>query len=175
MKKFAFIAAAAILTLGTLNLSAQDKKESNYGWKEKMMSEKIGFITAKLQLTTEEAQAFWPVYNKISKQKEEALKKSREYYKEMRTAIKDGKSEKEVSALLDKYMEAVLDAKKIEKESVPQYNKVLDGIKVAKLFIAEEVFRKQQICRLHNGQGQHHPQGKPVQGGKPEGKAPMHK
>lgn len=189
MKKIALIAAAAILSLGTITLSAQDKKEGNYGWKEKMMSEKIGFITARLQLTPEEAQAFWPVYNKISAQKDEALKASRQCYKDLRTAIKEEKGEKEVSNLLNKYMDAVENAQKIEKESIPQLNKVLDGVKVAKLFIAEEAFRKQQINKLQHGGQQHQPQGKPAgyqggkpagfhggcQGGKPEGKAPQQK
>lgn len=177
MKKIALIAAAAILTLGTLGATAQEKKEGGYGWKEKMMSEKIGFITARLQLTPEEAQVFWPVYNKIAAQKDEAFKESRGCYKALREAVKEGKEEKEVKSLLEKYMAANEKVQKIEKDALPQYYKVLDGTKVAKLVIAEEAFRKQQINKLQQRQNPMMPQGRPdgFRGGKPDCKAPQQK
>ena len=35
--------------------------------KEKMEAMRVGFITQKLDLTSEEAQKFWPVYNEFQK------------------------------------------------------------------------------------------------------------
>ena len=68
MKHFRFYAAAlaAFALLSLSNIQAQSKKCS---WHDKMMSEKIAFITTELELTPEEAQVFWPVYNQIAKEK----------------------------------------------------------------------------------------------------------
>ena len=58
-----FAAVAAFAIISASSVSAQPNKQN---WHEKMMSEKIGYLTAQLELTPEEAQVFWPVYNKIA-------------------------------------------------------------------------------------------------------------
>ena len=63
-------------------------------------------------------------------------------------AIEAGKDDKEVSTLLDKYLEALESGKTIDAKYVSEYRKFLSSKKVAKLFIAEEAFRRQQIHRL---------------------------
>ncbi len=49
----------------SLSLFAQENKQ-NTG--NRLETIKIGFITKKLDLTTEEAQRFWPIYNNYSKE-----------------------------------------------------------------------------------------------------------
>ena len=71
MKKITkiLVALAAMVCMGfSANASVADD------WKEKMMAEKIAFLTLEVGLTPEEAQAFWPVYNQISKEKNDAQK-----------------------------------------------------------------------------------------------------
>ena len=63
MKRITIMAAIALLAISTMH--AQPKQGN---WQEKMMSEKIAFITMELELTPEEAQVFWPVYNQIAKE-----------------------------------------------------------------------------------------------------------
>ena len=53
-----------LLACLTLSLNAQEKKENR---KEQIESQKIAFFTAELELTPEEAQLFWPVYNQNCK------------------------------------------------------------------------------------------------------------
>jgi len=59
------------LTLITLaafwTLEAGAQKTSGNKPGEKIQAEKVAFITQKLDLTVEEAQAFWPVYNAYEK------------------------------------------------------------------------------------------------------------
>ena len=56
-----FIAMTALISA---TASAQPNiPEDN--WKKRMMSEKVAFFTVELDLTPEEAQKFWPVYNQI--------------------------------------------------------------------------------------------------------------
>ena len=141
-----FIAAMMLALTGTA--SASTSWTDN--WKEKMMSEKIAFLTIELGITPEEAQAFWPVYNEINKERDEAMHNVFKTYKALENAVEAGKSEKEVSSLLDKYLDA-LDAQwEVESKAAGRYRKVLSEDKVAKLYIGEEKFRRQHIRRLHN-------------------------
>ena len=119
-------------------------------WKEKLMAEKIAFLTLEVGLTPEEAQAFWPVYNQVEKEKDDAMFNVIRTYKEMTKALEEKKSEKEVAALLDKYLEAQKKVNEIENTIAAKYKAVLPVDKVAKLYVAEEKFRRLQIRKLHD-------------------------
>ena len=126
---------------------------------EKMMAEKIAFLTLEVGLTPEEAQAFWPVYNQVEKEKDEAMFTMIHAYKEMSKAMDEKKGEKEISALLDKYLDAQKKVNEVENGIAAKYKAVLPVEKVAKLYVAEEKFRRQQIRKLHHG-GEGKPQPK---------------
>src|SRR5882757_9173847 len=64
MKQFLLI---AFLGLGlSLNGFSQDTGDQKAGNGERLEALKIAYLTKKLDLTTEEAQRFWPVYNKYT-------------------------------------------------------------------------------------------------------------
>ena len=147
MKNFAIMAVLALLSFS--NIQAQPKKG---GWQEKMMSEKIAFITMELQLTPEEAQVFWPVYNQISQKNKETQKAMNKAYRTMVKAMEEGSvSDKELNALLDDYLAALQAYKESGKGDVDQYRKVLPAKKVAKLYVAEENFRRHHIRNFKGG------------------------
>lgn len=118
-------------------------------WKEKMMSERVAFLTMEMNLTPEEAQVFWPVYNQINGEKDEAIHNVFKAYKALDEAIKTEKSEKEISKLLDSYLSAKAAQSEFEKKADEQFRKVLPVSKVAKLYLGEEKFRRQHIRKLH--------------------------
>ena len=143
---------AAILVFGAANAFANNEVKED--WKEKFQSEKIAFLTLEIGLTPQEAQVFWPVYNEINEEKDQAMYEIIKYYWEMSKAIEAGKSEKEIKALLDKYLEAQEKQRKIDEDAAEKYKKVLSTTKVAKLYIAEEKFRRQHIRKLRDIQDQ---------------------
>ena len=118
-------------------------------WKEKMMSERVAFLTLEMNLTPEEAQVFWPVYNQINGEKDEAIHNVFKAYRVLEEAIKTEKSEKEISRLLDAYLSAKVAQSEFEKKADEQFRKVLPVSKVAKLYLGEEKFRRQHIRKLH--------------------------
>lgn len=136
------------------SMTASAHKNCNLDWKQKMMSEKIAFLTAEMDLTPEEAQAFWPVYNEVNKRSDEAMHKVFGTFKALEQALNEGKSEKEVQKLLDEYLKALDMQKEANKEAADKYKKVLPAEKVARLYVGEERFRRQHIRRLHNKQGE---------------------
>lgn len=71
-------------------------------------------------------------------------------YKTLSDALKAGKGEKEIEGLLAAYRNAIIERNRIEESLYDEYKKVLPPVKVAKLYVAEEKFRRQQIHKLHH-------------------------
>jgi hypothetical protein len=65
MKKLLLI-ITMFLTVGTLAVKAQDDDDKNNGGRVESL--KIAYLTKKLNLSTEEAQKFWPIYNKYAEE-----------------------------------------------------------------------------------------------------------
>lgn len=137
----------AILTFTLTGLNAQEKGKND--WQDRWKAEKIAYITDAVNLTSEEAEKFWPVYNKCESEKKNSFKAVMDAYKALEDAINAGKSENELKLLLDKYIDSQEFGKEIERKYVAEYRKILSDKKIAKLYIAEESFRRQQIHRLH--------------------------
>lgn len=114
---------------------------------EAIAAMKVSFITRKLNLTTKEAQAFWPVYN----QYEEELETLRKNHRKMVNESKD-----DFSQLSDADIEKMVDEqvnfrqKEIDvlKKYHPQFKKALPVKKVVLLYRAEEEFKRYLIKQI---------------------------
>ena len=149
MKKIISVFSALVL-MGAIAFAQPQqhgKKGSHKGgeeWSEKVRAEQVAFITSELDLTEAEAQAFWPVYNDVQKQRREAFQACAEATK----ALQEGVEGTDVAKLLDQYLDCKKAVEKVEADALPRYKKVLPVEKVAKLLLAEEKFRHQQIGKL---------------------------
>ena len=150
MKKIIYIVTASVLIL-TSAISAFAEERFQDNWKEKIMSEKIAFLTMEMGITPEEAQVFWPVYNQVDKERDEAIRSVFRSYKAVEDAVAAGKGEKELNKLLDEYLAALKAQGEVEQKAYKEYAKVLPVEKFAKLYVAEEKFRRQHIRKLHGG------------------------
>ena len=137
----------AVLAASVLFSAASDAQpKGKRDWHEKMKSEKIAFITTELELTPEEAQVFWPVYNQIAEEARKSNKTAAEAFKALTDALEDkSATDDQINKLLDEYLAAKLAKKDSEKSEVEKYRKVLPAKKVAKLYTAEEKFRRHHI------------------------------
>ena len=126
---------------------------------DKLRSEKIAFISTELNLTPEEAEKFWPVYNVVDAEKKEAIDAVKEARKALRKAIKDNAEDAEISKLLKEFISLEAKSREISAKSLDKVQKVLPAAKVAKLYLAEEKFRRQQINRLGEGRPEGHNHG----------------
>ena len=147
-------AALAAMLLFSATASAQERKDGkDNAWRERIESMKIAFLTSEMDLTPQEAQNFWPVYNKAKEEMHEAMHKVMKAFGEMDRAIQDGKTDKEISSLVHAYTTALADSKGLEEKYAKAYEKVIPPTKVAKLFVGEEKFRMQQIRKLGSPDG----------------------
>ncbi len=144
MKNLTIIAALML----AFTVSASAHFNGGNEWKEKMRSEKIAFLTVEMGLNPEEAKEFWPIYTTIEKEKDEAMFKVFKAHKELRETLESGQPEKEINKALDKYLKAQDGQREIEKKAAEKYRKALSVEKVAKLYVGEEKFRRQQIRRM---------------------------
>ena len=144
MKRIFIITVLAIC----LGMTADAHKRCDNEWKEKIMSEKIAFLTLEMNITPEEAQVFWPVYNQVEQQKDAALEEVIKSYRALKTAVEQNT---DTERLLEAYLAAQQNLRKIDNEAPEKYKSVLSADKVAKLYVAEEKFRRQHIRKLHGG------------------------
>ncbi len=91
---------------------------------EKIEALKVAFITKELDLTPDEAQKFWPVYN--------------QYSKELKSTIKDNQD------VIDREEKVV----NLRKRYRDQFTKVLGPDRMNKMFNAERDFRQLLIKSL---------------------------
>lgn len=145
------LSVSVIFLASSIKVSAQFN--DNGDWKERMQSEKIAFLTMEIGLTPDEAQKFWPIYNMVSEELDKAMYETFASYMELEKALNENKADKEISKCLERYMTALGKQDDIRNESVEKYRKILTDKKVAKIFVAEEKFRRQHIRKLHEGPG----------------------
>jgi Spy/CpxP family protein refolding chaperone len=119
--------------------------------RENIEAMKIAFITKKLDLTPQEAQQFWPVYNQYSDKTVELRKKRRQDNREARQNF-DELSDKEVEQLVNNDIATRQKELDLQKEYNEKFKAVLPIKKVAKLYAAEEQFKVVLINKLKDRQ-----------------------
>ncbi len=116
---------------------------------EKFKAKKVSFLTEKLEITPEEAQAFWPYYNQFDKEMWETQTKRREIEKKVRDSNGDF-SDKEIIKLTEDLVQTVYDEAKLRDEYNKKFLKVLKPQKVLRLYQAEHQFRMEMLHQYRN-------------------------
>ncbi len=139
-----------LITLFFMSFYVNAQKTSNKQNRgEKIKALKIAFITEELNLTSNEAEKFWPVYNKY----DEILHRLErvERYK-IKTKIKklggvSSLSEKEAKSLINKLSSLEIEAHKTKVKYNKELEKVLSFKKILKLKNAERDFVRKLMRR----------------------------
>ena len=138
-----------IMTLAfTWSAAGQGRSKKN-DWQDRIKAEKIAYLTDAMDLTSAEAERFWPVYNRAEAETRACWKLVMEAYRALEASIESGKDDKEIKDLLDQYLDAQEAGDGIERKYTTEYRKILSNDKIARLYIGEENFRRQQIHKLN--------------------------
>lgn len=124
-----------------------DKKPRR--WNE-IMSQKVAFVTQQLQLTPEEAEKFWPIYNAASEEVWKASKKTLRAIAALVNSTKDDatQSEEEIKKLVANLDNCKMNEIKTFNKLFTEISKVLPLKKAAKIYGIEEQFRQHLIKNL---------------------------
>ena len=145
------LCALVILSAGAFAQGPGPRRGNDNGWRERVRSEKVAFLTSEIDLTESEAQVFWPIYNQIQKEQRETFEAVQKAYDAMAKGVQEGKSSKEMDKLVKAYIDAKEKGEGVETKYLNKLLKALPADKVARYYVAEEKFRHQQIGRLGNG------------------------
>lgn len=107
---------------------------------DKFKADKIAYITEAIDLTPQEAEIFWPVYNEYEKKKWELMKERRELDKSLHDGVKE-MSDEEYIKLSRKLASFPLKDGKLVEEYNEKFLKILPPKKVVELYLAEMNFR----------------------------------
>ncbi|PKB15389.1 sensor of ECF-type sigma factor [Flavobacterium sp. 5] len=114
--------------------------------KEQIRAMKVAFLTSELDLTSSEAEKFWPLYNTFDdKQFELRHQKMKGYFKRMQGDNIDKLSEKDASALLDQIEDNEEDLFNLRKKFIANLKEILPSVKIIKLKKAEEDFSRKLL------------------------------
>jgi len=117
---------------------------------EKIQALKTAFITNKLDLSSKEAQLFWPVYNEYSKTIQRVkVQKSRQIAVQLKNkGGVNNLSDKEATSLIQEHL--LIDTKVLEakKKLYEKLSEILPPKKLIRLFKAEQDFNKELLKQL---------------------------
>lgn len=144
MKRLLIIPALIITTslFGQIDerLLSDEKRQEIEGMK-------VAYLTSKMNLTTEEAQAFWPVYNEyraeMDAHRQDGMKKLESYRLE-----KEDLTDEELLQFLETKFDHERGRIEIEEKYVDRFLEVVSPQKVAKLLEAEEGFKRVLLRRV---------------------------
>lgn len=123
---------------------AQQKSKRDY-----IKSLKIAFLTDNLNLTTDEAQKFWPVYNKYEDRKYTEVYKE---YKEIKHLLQDEDfgdvSQTQASNILDRLIQIKKNKLELEKGLINDLSDIMPSTKILYLKKLEDDFNHELLEKL---------------------------
>ena len=120
---------------------------------EKLNNYKIGFFTKKLNLSSEEAEKFWPVYNEYQGQRNliqlEKLKLNRNFNLNESTL-----SDNQLEEMGDKYVDCMVQESALAVTFHNKLKEVLPPVKVIRYYQAENQYKVQLLKELQSVKSQ---------------------
>ena len=135
-----------VFLLFAISVSGQKKDRH-----ERIKALKTAHITEALALSTNEAEKFWPIYNRYEDKMHELRKKERaEISKPLRDGGLESMTDAQANALIDKALVYKQEDITYRTEMLNSLRKVISPKKVIKLKKAEEDFKKKLLERYKN-------------------------
>lgn len=129
-----------MISLLTFSMSAQDMNRQER--REQIKELKISFITQRLDLTTAEAEKFWPIYNQFESSYNELRKKS---HNTKKSVDLENLNEKEAKSLLEEMTFIENQKHSLKSDFVKDLQKVIPAKKIVLLKEAEDDFNRKMI------------------------------
>ncbi|MCX7955335.1 MAG: hypothetical protein N3A01_09150 [Bacteroidales bacterium] len=110
---------------------------------EKIKAQKVAFLTNRLDLTVEEAQKFWPLYNEYENKKKELFNSEIEIMDKVKDI--DKMTEKDIDYLISEYIKIQQRHIQLLEEYNKKFKTVLPLKKIMMLYVSERMFKKEYL------------------------------
>lgn len=128
-----------------------ERMEGRQERQDRVQEARRAFLAERMQLTTKEAAAFFPLYDAFQQEMGQARRKRFRNLKEESTG--QTLTEAEARQLLDANLETEADQLAILRRSTAAYLQVIPATKLIKLEPAERAFRRELVDRFRSGRG----------------------
>lgn len=125
-----------IILLFSLQITAQEKDEH----RERIHALKTAFITDGLNLSSEEAQKFWPIYNNYTEKRSELYQREHSEIENLECI-----TETEANAMLQEYVEIEKQDFLLKKRFYEEMRQIFSAQKIIRLKKVEDDFNKKMI------------------------------
>ena len=135
-----------ILLLTTVSLGRASAQNDN----QRIESAKIGYITNRLNLTTEQAPQFWAIYNEYNGKKKDLNRRVRQLMGENSKQLKPNDADvltqlKDINGSKQKIAD-------LDDEYMPRFLKVISPPQLQELYKAERDFNRRLLEKLNTNQ-----------------------
>lgn len=115
--------------------------------REEIESLRVAIFTKHMDLSTEESKTFWPVYNNFREEMNKLHLERRERISKLKKEIA-GLGNEEVAKLVEEEVSYQLKEAMLIRTYNERFKKILPIKKVAKLYTAEDAFKRELLDRL---------------------------
>lgn len=138
--------AAFLIILTTISISLVRGQNPNM---EKLNAYKIAFFTKKMDLSSQEAEKFWPLYNEFQDKKfhiqQEKVFINRNFNQNGATM-----TDKELTEAGDKYISIEIQEASLSQEYHSRFKEILPPAKIIRLYQAENQYKLQLLNELQD-------------------------
>lgn len=134
MKNLLIVLSFFLLTIGSVE--AQSREDH----KEKIKALKVAYITKELNMSTEMAEKFWPVYNSYECQRRD-LHRREHFDLDNAATVSEAKAEE----MLKEYLDVEKEEYAIKKQLFTELKKFFSASEIIKLHKLEEDFNKKLL------------------------------
>ena len=138
--KIRFILLAMLVMISSVSIAQERDKRKNRS--EKLKAQKVAYITSNLDLTVEESEKFWPIYNKF----QDELRALRDNGK--RPRVSSEMTDEEAKDFINKGIEYEEKALSLRKVFINDISEVLPMVKVARLEVIEKEYKRRMLDRI---------------------------
>lgn len=147
MKSPQYLIILLLMVLSSISY-AQRPQEQRYD-KEKFEAARVAFITNRLDLKPEQAEKFWPLFNKYNEERESLMRKMSSINKESEGSI----SENQAKQLIDQRFSVQSDMLKLDQKFMADITKVISHKQAVALGGANRDFIRQIYRMNQRGRG----------------------
>ena len=126
-----------IVVLLTVSISLSSFGQGTGNRHDKIQNLKIAFISKKLNLSSQSAKSFWPVYNQYDNAKQRLFRKYRKKYGAQKLSMQD----------IEHRMEREKEFLDLRKKYINRFAKILTPVQIADLKRSERQFKKLLLKR----------------------------
>lgn len=155
MKKIILLSIFFCVSCVSISLFAQQKDDKRKADFEEFKAKRVAFISEAMDLTQDQAKAFWPLCNELQEKKFELNKELRAAWREFSKAKKEGKTltDEDYRKVIKLSADVKVKEAQLDREYLDKFEEVLPAEKVFLYQRAERQFARQMLDKDHKHRG----------------------